>query len=239
MAIEELAIYDLAITVGMDAGKLADGNLNDDEWQAVQGAAMKRSGLPLWLLGHSLARRRKRVRMSIWTIEKALCWVEDNMQFRARMIFLDYLNLMESDRRTGSAPEHRVDVSEVVRCAKDMALTMGCPVVLVAQAHRRVDDRAWKLPQMRDSMETAAIEQYSDKMLSVWMPKVTNRGQTIETPDGRQLEVTDNLLLLGLIKQKQGASGGYYTLYVDPARNEIRPMETRPSESQQDEWPGF
>lgn len=227
MAIEELGLYDLSVAAGLDAGRVADGEVNDAEWERLQAAAMKRSGLPLWLLGHSLARRRKRVRMSVFTIEQALFWIEDNMDFRARIVFLDYLNLMETERRMGGgrSSDRRVDVTEIVQCAKDLALTMGCPVVLIAQAHRRVDDRSWKLPEMQDAMEASAIEQFSDKMISLWKPSVTEpRGAMIEAPDGRQLEVTDNLLLFGLIKQKTGPAGGYHALYVDPARNFLGPL---------------
>lgn len=185
---------------------------------------MRRSILPLWLLGHSLARRRERQRISMYTIEKALFWIEDNMDFRARVIFLDYLNLLKSVRQPGHEPTRRIQITEIVHTAKDMALNLGCPVVMVAQAHRRVDEREWKLPKMADCMESASIEQFSEKVLSVWYPKVTDQGQTIRTPAGDTYEVDNNLLFLGLLKQKHGPAGGFFTLYVDPARNEIKPM---------------
>lgn len=227
MAIEELGLYDMASTARVDAARVAHGDLTDDEWRALEGAAMRRAALPLWLLGHSLAMRKKRIRMTIRTIEKALYWIEDNMDFRARIVFLDYLNQLQPDRRQGDEGSRRVDVADIVLSAKDLALSMGCPVVMLAQCNRITDDRDWKIPTMRDAMETAAIEQYSDKMLSVWMPKVTeNKGYIVE-PNGNRLDVTDNLLLLGLIKQKNGPAGGYFKLYVDPTRNFIGPLETR------------
>lgn len=230
MAIEELGLYDIAATAKVDAARVAHGDLDDAEWQQLEAAAMRRAALPLWLLGHSLAHRKQRIRMTIRTIQQALYWIEDNMDFRARIVFLDYLNQLQPERRQGDEASRRVDVSDIVLSAKDLALSMGCPVVMLAQSNRMTDNRDWKLPTMRDAMETAAIEQYSDKMLSVWMPKVTEQRGYIVEPNGDRLDVTPNLLLLGLIKQKNGPAGGYFKLYVDPTRNFIGPLETGASD---------
>lgn len=236
MSIEELGLYDLAVQARLDASMLVRGEYSDSEFAALQAAAMRRGCLPLWLLGHSLARRRKRIRMSIWTIEQALYWIEDNMDFRARIVFLDYLNLIISDRKPGERPERRVDIAEIVQCAKDLALSLGCPVVMLAQANRRADDRDnWRMPHMADAMESAAIEQYSDKVFGVFMPKVEGKSTLIKEPDGTVQEVTDNLLYLGLLKQKNGPAGGYFRLYVDPKRNFVAPMASRQGPMAEDE----
>lgn len=234
MAIEELALYDMARDAKIEATRLEKGEISDAEWLKLQAAAMRRAALPVWLLGHSLARRRKRVRMSIYSLEQALYWMEDQMDAKARLLVIDYLNLMQSDRQPGRSDGRRVDVSDVVQCAKDMALSLGCPVILLAQAHRRVDERGWKLPQMADAQETAAIEQYSDKMFSVWMPRVTDGpGTQVTGPDRRPLcwprsgapvTITDNLLFLALLKQKTGPANGYWPLYVDFEHNEVKEM---------------
>ena len=239
MAVEELGIYDLSVAAAMDADQVAAGELDDAQFERLSAAGMTRAARPLWLLGHSLARRRKRIRMTVYRIEQALFWVEDNWKFKARVVFLDYLNLMQSERRMGQRPERRIDVSEIVQCAKDLALSLGCPVVMLAQAGRQVDTRDWKLPTMADCMETAAIEQYSDKILSLWMPKVTEPlGAQIQAPGADVLTVTENLLLLGLIKQKTGPAGGYFTLYVTPERNEIRAMDAH-AEDPAPHWGDF
>lgn len=230
MAIEELGIYDLVTTTKLDADRVMDATtLTDAEMATLGGAATLRGALPLWLIGHSLARRRKRVKLDMFNVEKALYWIEDNMQFRPRIVFIDYLNLLQSSRQPGQRPaeNRRVDVSELVGAAKDMALMLGCPVVLLAQAKRECDLRDWCLPQMADGMESAAIEQYSDKVFSVWYPKVNKPlGSQIDDQAGGKLDVTNNLLILGLLKQKNGPAGGYWPLYVDPERNEIHELET-------------
>ena len=229
MAIEELGICDLVTATNIEADRVLDGTVSDAEMETLKGAATMRGALPLWLIGHSLARRRKRIKLDMLNVEKALFWIEDNMQFRPRAVFIDYLNLLQSSRQPGQrfGESRRVDVAELVASAKDMALMLGCPVVLIAQANRACDDRDWCLPQMADAMESAAIEQYSDKMFSVWYPKVNKPlGSEIDDQSGGKLEVTSNLLILGMLKQKNGPAGGYWPLYVDPERNDIHELET-------------
>jgi hypothetical protein len=58
------------------------------------------------------------------------------------------------------------------------------------------------------------------------MPKATG-DRKVALPEGGMIDNTEHLLILGLVKQKDGPAGGYFKLYVDPARNEIAPMERR------------
>jgi len=223
MAIEEMALYDLAAVTKLNAAEIAQGRIDDDAWESLQKAAMKRSARPLWLVGHSMARRKRRPRLSLTNIAEALMWLEDNMDIRPRAIFLDYLQVIDSDE----GETRRMQVWENVYRCKDMALAMGCPVIVGVQASRSVDERKWKLPSMRDGQETSNIEQASDKMLSVWMPKTSEQENTAlqYTYNHKDVLVTENLLVLGLLKQKLGPAGMWWPLYVDPTRNEIGAMQ--------------
>lgn len=227
MPIEELGMYDLAVQARLDAAAVSRGEIDDAALTELRNSAGQRAVLPLWLIGHSLAKRKKRAHITIHTLEQALYWIEDNYKdeagngFKARILYVDYLNLMRPDENTGD--QRRNEIESVARCAKDMALFLGCPVVMLAQARRECEDREWKLPVMRDAYESAAIEQYADKILSVWMPKATG-DRKVALPEGGVIDNTEHLLILGLVKQKDGPAGGYFKLYVDPARNEIAPM---------------
>ena len=151
-------------------------------------------------------------------IGEALHWIEDQMGFKPRAIFLDYLQLMQSE----SDAERRLQISENINRSKDMAIAMGCPVIMGVQAAREVDSRSWKLPQLRDGQESSSVEQVADKMLSVWMPKTTEKIGELLAETGRT--VTENLLVMSVIKQKLGPAGEWWGLYVDPTRNEIAGM---------------
>jgi hypothetical protein len=67
------------------------------------------------------------------------------------------------------------------------------------------------------------IEHTADKMISLWMPKTTEpSGDVVPGTDG--LRVTDNLLLLGVMKQKLGPAGFWKPLFVDPTTNDVKGM---------------
>jgi replicative DNA helicase len=223
MAIEEIGLYDLAAGAALNAAEVAQGRLDDAAFERLRAAAMKRACLPLWLIGHSIERRKKRPRLTLSNVGRALMWIEEHMEFKPRIVFLDYLQQMEPERRSGQEINRRMDIFENVHRCKDMALALGCPVVLGVQAGRQVDGRDWKLPQLGDQMESANVEHTADKMLSVWMPKTSEEHGW---PLGKTgLVVSDNLLILGLVKQKLGPAGGWWSLYVDPARNIIGGLE--------------
>ena len=222
MAVEEIGLYDLAASVKLNAAELAQGRIEDQGLEKLRGAAMRRASIPLWVVGHSIKRRKKRTRLTLSNVARALMWIEDNMAFHPRIIFLDYLQQMETERRKGQEIARRLDIFENVHRCKDMALAMGCPVVLGVQAGRQVDGREWKLPQMGDQQESSNVEQTADKMLSLWYPsRSLRRGEEIQTTG---LFVEDNLLIVGLVKQRLGPAGMWWPLYVDPARNEIAAM---------------
>lgn len=225
MAIEEIGLYDLSASTGLSASELSQGRCSDVDFESLRLAAMKRAMSPLWLIGHSIERRKKRPRLTLSNVAKALMWMEDELGFKPEIIFLDYLQQMEPERLDGKGEvTRRMDIFENVHRCKDMALSLGCPVVLGVQAARAVDERPWKLPQMGDQMESSNIEHTADKMISVWYPC---RSEPLNEPlvNAPELSVTENLLIVGLQKQRLGPAGGYFPLYVDPAHNDIYDMQ--------------
>lgn len=225
MAIEELGLYDLSSSSGLSAAELAQGRCTDIDFENLRIAAMQRAMSPLWLIGHSIERRKKRPRLTLSNVAKALMWIEDEMGFKPEIIFLDYLQQMEPERFDNKGEvTRRMDIFENVHRCKDMALSLGCPVVLGVQAGRDVDNRIWKLPQMGDQMESSNIEHTADKMLSVWYPCRTEK-KGVLLPEDNSLLVDENLLIVGLMKQRLGPAGGWWGLYVDPMRNEIAELQ--------------
>ena len=225
MPVEDLGLYDLAAQMGVPASQLTEGTIDDDLWQAVQVAAMRRAGLPLWIVGHSVERRRKRPNLTLTNVAMALRWIDDVMGFHPRVVFLDYLQQMQTEH----GEDRRMQVFDNVRRSKDMALHLACPVHLGVQAGRQVDDRQWNLPEMGDGQETSNIEQTADVILSVWMPKTTKpAGEMLQMPKGAggiQIEITDNLLVVGLKKQRTGPANKVCFVYVDHDRNQIHPLQ--------------
>lgn len=226
-AIEEMGIVDLAHATGIDAAAIAQGDVRD--WDSLMRAAINRGKLPLFVFGHSFARRKSRPRLTLTNVLDALRWLEDTGKFRPRLICLDYLQriLGETGKRSERVMDRRGEMIEAVDASKDMALAMAASTMLGVQAGRQCDERSWKLPWIGDGQETANIEQSSDKMFSVWMPKTSEPAGSTVSEGNSELAVTDNLLILGMPKQKLGPAPAWWPLYVDAAHNEIGCMETK------------
>ena len=222
--VEDMGIYDLAHDTLIDVTEIMEGRIDDAAMKRLELAAFKRGTLPLWIIGNSVARRKAAARMTMTQVEKALAWIELQMGFHPLAIFLDYVNLIAPEKPGAWGDGRRTDIMENTFRARDLALSRGCPVVMGAQAGRQVNERDWKLPQKFDAQESSAIEQYSDVMLSLWLPQTTETKEQLSCPDGSTLDIDEHLMIMGLLKQKKGPAGGWWPMYVDPARNEIEPL---------------
>lgn len=220
-SVEEQGMIELAHASHIPADQLARGSLSEREWKSMMKAALDRAVTPLWHIGHSAQAKKRRPRLSMTDVAQALAFVVDKMGFNPALVVLDYLQRIRREQGSGTREQYM----EIVDRAKDMALAFSCPVLLGTQASRGVLDRKWKLPQVSDSQETSNLEQSADKYLSVWMPKNTEpRGAIIGEGEG-QFSVTDNLLMLSILKQKFGPAPRTYALHVEPELNEIHRIE--------------
>ena len=220
MAVEEIGLYDLAASAALNASEIYQGRVSDETWERLQVSAMNRAAVPLWIVGHSIERRRKRPDLTLSNVARALQWFDDQGH-KPRIIFLDYLQQMQPEK----GYDRRMQVFENVRRCKDMALALGCPVVLGVQAGRQVDDRSWKMPGMGDGLESSNIEHTADKMLGLWYPKMTDPIGAMISMGEKSLEVSENLLLCALTKQKLGPANKLAVLRVDPTRNDVQSMD--------------
>jgi len=217
-AVEELGMYDIASYTKIPSDKLYQGKITDDDWKNLEVAAFKRSVSPVWVIGHSIKRRKKRPHLTMNNVLAALQWIEEEFGLHPILICLDYLQRMEPDIRD----VRRLQVFDSTNRAKDMALAMGCPVLLGCQAKRNIVDREWKLPRMSDGEETSNIEHTADKVLSFWYPKMT---ETTDVLGKTGIPITDNLMICGLMKQRYGKAGQWWPLHIDPEINHIASME--------------
>jgi replicative DNA helicase len=213
-AVEDMGITDIANSLHVDLTDIAHGNVKD--WQAVKTAAIKRGSLPIYVLGHSMERRKSRPKLSMTNVALAVQRLENVYGLRIRLTLLDYLQRIERDGNDDA----RLQFSRNVDRAKDMAFATGAPVVMGCQAKQEVIDREWKLPQMNDGMETSNTMHSSDKIFSVWRPYITDGDNEVISRDPL-IKSSPNLLMLGLPKQKRGDAGMWWALTGDPKTNTI------------------
>ena len=221
-SVEEETLKWIASDAGISISTLIQGH--DTDWTAVMRSYSKRIETPLWIIGHSnsesATQGKARPRLTMTDVMSAveyICHEATDNAFTVKMICLDYLQRIRPDASDGN--NKREQMMEAVNRSKDMAIAMGCPVVLGVQASRAVLEREYKLPRLDDGLETSNIEQSSDKVISLWYPiKTEKEGTLIQT---EQVKVTKNLLIAGILKQKMGAAPVVMPLYVDPEKNLI------------------
>lgn len=224
-SIEEQGITDIAQLTSLDTGRMMRGQFTDEEWNLLLLGAMRRGTIPWWLVGHSASINERRPRLNMSEVTEVLEWIVDFQEIKPTLVVLDYLQRIKREK----GETMREQFIGIVDKAKDLALAFHCPVMLGSQAGRTVvsnQTRTWRLPHVDEGQETSNLEQSADKLLSVWMPKNDHPLGTVLQYADKNYTVTENLLILGVMKQKFGPSPKIMQLEVHPETNDIYPVKT-------------
>jgi replicative DNA helicase len=217
MSVEEQGIIDLAQATQIDATRMIKGDLSIDEWDELKKAANDRAKLPLWLVGHSSEGSKRRPRMSLADIATAMRYIVDECGIVPALVLVDYLQRI----RRVSGETMREGFIDVVDGIKDIGLQYHCPMMLGCQAKRDVKRRAWRMPRADDAQETSNFEQTCDKLVGVWLTKNDFAIGTQKKFGTKTYTVTNNQLLINIIKQKFGISPYLLETYVKYETAEI------------------
>jgi replicative DNA helicase len=203
MPADSLVMRMLSSVGRIDAGKLRDGSLTEEDWPKLTAAVSKMKDKPLFiddtpgLTPQEVRARVKRVTRAHaatlqqkdpnLTIDEAL-----NLASPA-LIMLDYLQLMQV---AGKSEGRTQEISEISRSLKGLAKEYSCPVVALSQLNRGVEQRPNKRPRNSDLRESGAIEQDADIILFIYRDEYYNE----DSPDKGIAE-----LIIG--KQRNGEIG--------------------------------
>lgn len=223
-SIEDMTLSYLANVSRIPVPALFNGRLNVSEWETMMHAATQRAQTPLWLVGHSEQREARRPRLTMTDIVAAVEYIVDKRKKKVRAIFLDYLQRINRDDKKG---EMRGQYMAIMDSVKDLSLNFNTCVVIGTQVGRDVKERkGWKQPQDHDAQETSNFEQTCDGMISLWIPKKTERLGTclIEKQglNGQAVFVTDNLMMVQTLKQKKAQAPVLRAVDFIPETNEIQ-----------------
>lgn len=222
-SIEDLSLSFLANVSRIPMQSLFSGKLSVNEWDEMMKAATQRAATPLWLIGHSEQKEARRPRLTMTDIWNGMEYIADKRKKKVRAIFLDYLQRINRDDQKG---EMRGQYMAIMDKVKDLALGFDTTVIIGSQVGRDVKERKWKQPQDNDAQETSNFEQTCDGIISLWIPKKTEKiGESLiekQGIDGQAVFVTDNLMLIQTLKQKKARAPVLRPVDFLPETNEIQ-----------------
>jgi replicative DNA helicase len=155
MSAEQLVQRLVSQVSGIDAQRLRLGQLREEEWPAFAEAIGHLSELPVYIDDTpAITALQLRTKCRRLASERGL-----------DIIFLDYLQLMDSDIRS----ENRVqEVSFISRSLKGLAREVDVPLMAASQLSRAVEQRQDRHPVLSDLRESGSLEQDADIVMFIY-----------------------------------------------------------------------
>jgi replicative DNA helicase len=175
MSNEQLVNRLLSSASGVMNTKFRSGELDSNEWRAINQAAELLSRTDIYLddtPGITVPQIKAKLRRL------------KNLD----LVIIDYLQLMESAKKTDGRTQ---EVSEISRSLKLMAKEFGIPVIALSQLSRGPESRPDKRPQMSDLRESGAIEQDADIIMMLYRDDYYNK-ENSQTPGICECIITKN-----------------------------------------------
>ena len=151
---EQIALRLLCSDAKVDMQRVRQGRLDSDDWMRLAKSIGPMSNAPLYIddtAGITPTQLRSRCRRLM--MDKGL-----------DLIVLDYLGLMHAD---GKVENRQLEVSEISRNLKAIALELKVPVLACAQLSRASTTRDNKRPALSDLRDSGSIEQDADVVMFI------------------------------------------------------------------------
>lgn len=194
MSAEMLVNRMIASVGGIDSYKLNTGKMEHNDWKRYNEAMSKLANTNIFIEDNA----------SITAPEiKAKCRRLASQPKGLGLVVIDYLQLVT----TGShrIESRQVEVSEISRSLKTMALELDVPVIALAQLSRSVDKRENKEPALVDLRESGSLEQDADLVLFL------NRKDYYEAKSEKKETVVPIDVIIA--KHRKGSTGLYRLLF--------------------------
>ncbi len=199
---EQIAMRMLCSEARINLQKIRSGTLKDDDWIELSKVLGPMAASPMYIddtAGLTPSQLRSRCRRLM--MDKGL-----------DLIVVDYLQLMGSDKRSEN---RQLEVSEISRQLKGIALELRVPLVACAQLSRALASRQDKRPVLSDLRDSGSIEQDADVVMFIH-----REGYYAGLTSGQE-DTTGEIILS---KQRNGPLGmvkvnwfSEYATYTNPA----------------------
>jgi len=140
----------------VDASRLRNGNLSEDDWPKISRAVGKLAEAPIWIDDNP--------NLTVMEIRAKARRMKSRLGDLG-VVFVDYLQLMSGSNR---AESRQVEISEISRSLKILARELETPVVALSQLSRSLEQRSDKRPMLADLRESGAIEQDADVVMFLY-----------------------------------------------------------------------
>lgn len=187
MTAEQLVNRMISAVGQIEGSKFQNGMLNSNDWKKYNEAISQLAETNIYIEDNT----------SITAPEiKAKCRRLANSEKGLGLVVIDYLQLVT----TGSRSESRqVEVSDISRSFKQLAMELKVPVIALAQLSRNAERSETKQPRLADLRESGSIEQDADMVLFI------NRADYHEAKSAEKLEIVPAELIIA--KHRKGAVG--------------------------------
>ena len=188
MSKEQLTQRLFSAASGVDATRIINGTLYDEDWSRLIDAADILARCKIFIddtAGLTLREIRARARRL-------------KHEHGLGLIVIDYIQLMQGSKETRG---NRVqEVSEISRGLKALARELDVPILALSQLSRAVELRAEKKPQLSDLRESGSLEQDADIVMFLYREEYYDQ----DDDDNR------GKAELIIAKNRNGATGSVY-----------------------------
>lgn len=159
---EQIAMRMLCSDARVDMQRVRRGTLKDEDWISLARSMGPLSAAPLYIDDTAaITPTQLRSRCRRLMMDKGL-----------DLVIVDYLGLMRSDTR---AENRQLEVSEISRRLKAIALELKVPIIACAQLSRANKDRIDKRPVLSDLRDSGSIEQDADVVMFLHREEYYNK----------------------------------------------------------------
>jgi replicative DNA helicase len=159
---EQIAMRMLCSDARVDMQRVRRGTLRDEDWDRIAKSLGPLSAAPMYIDDTAaITPTQLRSRCRQLKMDKGL-----------DLVVVDYLGLMRAD---GKTENRQLEVSEISRQLKAIALELKIPVVACAQLSRANKDRVDKRPMLSDLRDSGSIEQDADVVMFLHREEYYNK----------------------------------------------------------------
>ena len=176
MSAEQLVTRVISSEAMVDSYALRTGKLDDKQWEDIAAATTRLAGCDILIDDTS--------GISVTGMKGKLRRVRN-----LGLVVIDYLQLMQSDRRNDNRVQEVADIS---RALKIMAKELNVPIICCAQLSRGPESRTDKRPMLSDLRDSGAIEQDADTVIFLYRDEYYDKGKSDEEGNIAEVIIAKN-----------------------------------------------